>query len=157
MAGKTGTLVAVLAGAAIGAGIGILFAPDQGSNTRRKIKQGYGTKKDELKDKITELTEQLKNKLGSAKGEGYNFDHLVANVESEKNDIINTLERKLEELRGTRFSDFGKDSTPASKGSGMEGSTGFQGYGGSTGAERSTGSQDSAGSKGFGTEGAASI
>jgi gas vesicle protein len=54
MTGKTGTLVAVLAGAAIGAGLGILFAPDQGANTRRKIREGYGTKKGELKDKLNE-------------------------------------------------------------------------------------------------------
>jgi len=125
MAGKTGTLVAVLAGAAIGAGLGILFAPDQGANTRRKIKEGYGTKKDELKEKITELTEQLKNKIGSSKADlESQFDHLVANVESEKDDIINTLERKLEQLKNTRFAGSGKSQENTDqKGFGSEGAS----------------------------------
>ena len=41
MASNTGnTILALLTGAAIGAGIGILFAPDKGTNTRRKIREG---------------------------------------------------------------------------------------------------------------------
>ena len=43
------TLVAVLTGVAIGAGIGILFAPDKGSKTRMKIKEGF----DDVKDDYT--------------------------------------------------------------------------------------------------------
>ena len=39
MSNKTGdSILALLAGAAIGVGIGILFAPDKGSKTREKIK-----------------------------------------------------------------------------------------------------------------------
>ena len=38
MASNTGqTLLALLTGAAIGAGIGILYAPDKGSKTRKQI------------------------------------------------------------------------------------------------------------------------
>ncbi|MGD5271784.1 YtxH domain-containing protein, partial [Xanthomonas citri pv. citri] len=67
MAGKTGTIVAVLAGAAVGAAIGILFAPDEGAKTRKKIKDAAGAKTDELKDKLSELTETVKSKFGFAK------------------------------------------------------------------------------------------
>ena len=39
--GKTGsTLVAILAGAAVGAVAGVLLAPDQGEKTRRRISKG---------------------------------------------------------------------------------------------------------------------
>ena len=37
-------LLALLTGAAIGAGIGILYAPDKGIETRHKIKQKVGEK-----------------------------------------------------------------------------------------------------------------
>jgi gas vesicle protein len=125
MTGKTGTLVAVLAGAAIGAGLGILFAPDQGANTRRKIREGYGTKKGELKDKLNELTEQLKNRLGTSKADlESGFDRLVASVEDKKDDIIDTLERKLEELKSNRYKAGETQGTAGSQGSTGSESTG---------------------------------
>jgi gas vesicle protein len=101
MAGKTGTLVAVLAGAAIGAAVGILFAPDQGANTRRKIKDTASGKADEIKDKLAELTETVKGKFGTTKHDiESGLDHLVSNVTDKADDIISTLEKKLEALKG---------------------------------------------------------
>ena len=49
MSNNTGnTLLALLTGAAIGAGVGILFAPDKGSKTRGKIKEGYNDAQKDL-------------------------------------------------------------------------------------------------------------
>lgn len=123
MAGKTGTIVAVLAGAAIGAGLGILFAPDEGTKTRRKIKEGYGTKRDELKDKLSELTEQVKSRFGTSRADlESSLDHLVTSVEEKKDDIIATLERKLEQLKSESARNAGKTAAAGSQGgSGSQG------------------------------------
>ncbi|WP_294823549.1 YtxH domain-containing protein [uncultured Flavobacterium sp.] len=103
MAGKTGTIVAVLAGAAVGAALGILFAPEEGSKTRKKIKDGVGAKRDELKDKLSELTDAVKNRFGGAKQDlESTLDNLVTNVENKKDEIIDALERKLEELKSNK-------------------------------------------------------
>lgn len=100
MAGKTGTLAAVFAGAAIGAAIGILFAPEQGTATRRKLKDGYGTRKDGLMNRFNDISGQVKNKFGHSKEDlETGFDRLIANVEEKKDDIITTLEKKLENLK----------------------------------------------------------
>jgi len=101
MAGKTGTIVAVLAGAAIGAAVGILFAPDEGAKTRKKIKDGVGSKADEIKDKLAELTETVKGKFSGTKQDlESGLDTLVSNVTDKADDIIATLEKKLEALKG---------------------------------------------------------
>jgi len=101
MSNNTGnTLLAVLSGAAIGAGVGILFAPDKGSRTREKIKDGIDDAKNELKHKLENATEELKHKFSSAKGdlEG-TFDEMVSKMSNKTEDVITLLETKLADLK----------------------------------------------------------
>lgn len=101
MSNKTGnTLLALLAGAAIGAGIGILFAPDKGSKTRSKIKEGFDDQKDLYKEKFNDASEKIKNKISEVKMDlESGFESLLSQTEHKKEDVIATLERKLEELK----------------------------------------------------------
>lgn len=115
MSNNTGsTLLALLTGAAIGAGIGILFAPDKGTNTRDKIKGGFDDKKGELKDKFDELSDKLKSKFSKSKLDlESSFDDLVANVDDKTSDVIATLERKLQELKRTNSNSAAAGNTNA--------------------------------------------
>jgi gas vesicle protein len=101
MANNTGnTIVAILAGAAIGASIGILFAPDKGSKTRVKIKEGFDDAKHNLQDKFHEVTEKFvgKSLLASEDIEG-NFENIVSTLSHKTEDVISFLENKLAELK----------------------------------------------------------
>jgi gas vesicle protein len=101
MSNNTGnTLLALLTGAAIGAGIGILFAPDKGSKTRGKIKDGFDDAKNELKNKLDNASLELKDKFTSAKYdlEG-TYEELVSNMSHKTDDVISFLEEKLAELK----------------------------------------------------------
>jgi gas vesicle protein len=60
-------LLSVLAGAAAGALLGVLFAPHKGSVTRKKISRQTGNYADGVKEKINELLEDITEKFEKVK------------------------------------------------------------------------------------------
>lgn len=62
-------LAGILLGATVGAVLGILFAPDKGSETRRKISDSTTDLGDNLKTKFSEMSDTLKEKYESIKGD----------------------------------------------------------------------------------------
>ena len=56
---KSNVVLGVLAGAAIGAMLGVLYAPDKGSNTRKKIHRKGEDIVDDLKGKAENLAEKV--------------------------------------------------------------------------------------------------
>lgn len=66
------TLLGFVVGAAVGAALGILFAPDKGTETRRKITKQSNDLADDLKDKITDLVDGVKEKFSSMKSDAEN-------------------------------------------------------------------------------------
>ena len=100
MSKNTDTAIAILAGVALGAAAGILFAPEKGEKTRKRLKDGYYEKKDELSDKFDALSDKMKSRFSKKKADlESTFDDLIANVDDKSSDIIATLERKLDALK----------------------------------------------------------
>lgn len=93
-------LLALLTGAAIGAGIGILYAPNEGKETRRKIKEKASDVSHDLSDRISHAKEEL-TKTAEEKKMAFEqkLEDTISNMSYKADDIIATLERKLEELK----------------------------------------------------------
>ena len=64
---------ALLLGAVIGGALGILFAPDKGSETRKRIAGKAGDLSDSLKEKFNSLLEDAKNEFEVAKEKVIDF------------------------------------------------------------------------------------
>jgi gas vesicle protein len=92
--------LALLVGAAIGVGVGILFAPDKGSRTREKIKDGFDDLKDQAKTKWDNLEEETKDKFSKTKDElKETIENLLSNSSYKAEEAITFLEEKLAELK----------------------------------------------------------
>jgi gas vesicle protein len=100
MANTGNTLLALLTGAAIGAGVGILYAPDKGEKTRKKLKKNADKAKKEFSKKVKETTDDLSVQAKKAKATFEERLNDTLNSASHKaDDIIVAMEEKLEALR----------------------------------------------------------
>lgn len=101
MASNTGQiLLALLTGAAIGAGIGILYAPDKGSKTRDKLNKEARKAQKKLNKQIQETSSTLSDKAQRAR---ISFEHklneTLSSASYKADDILLAMEDKLEALR----------------------------------------------------------
>lgn len=85
-------ILGALAGLATGAILGILFAPEKGTETRKKIANKGKDAADELKDNYNSIINSLTSKLESAKNEGKNYydegKDLVQNTKSQLDGVL---------------------------------------------------------------------
>ncbi|MBB1139418.1 YtxH domain-containing protein [Myroides sp. WP-1] len=94
------TLAALVAGAAIGVGIGILFAPDEGKKTRKKIRRSFDESKDELSHKIDDLKKQVRSVVDRKSNtieDG--IEDFINSAGKKRDEVISALEQKLAELK----------------------------------------------------------
>ncbi|MGO3182995.1 MAG: YtxH domain-containing protein [Aequorivita sp.] len=101
MASNTGqTLLALLTGAAIGAGIGILYAPEKGSETRDKLNKEAKKAQKKLNKQIKETSDSLSKNAQQAR---YSFEQklndTLSSASYKADDILLAMEDKLESLR----------------------------------------------------------
>jgi len=100
MANTGNTLLALITGAAIGAGMGLLYAPDKGENTRNKLNKEAKKARRQLDQQVRETSSNLSE---SAKKAKLNFEskleETLSSASYKADDILVAMEDKLEALR----------------------------------------------------------
>lgn len=77
--------VGILAGFAAGALVGVLFAPDKGTETRRKIVEAGEDYADVVKEKFNQVVDSMNEKFERVKDEG------ISGAKKAKKDIESAM------------------------------------------------------------------
>ena len=70
MSSTSNVIIGALAGVAAGLAIGLLFAPEKGEETRRKIGEKYNDLADSWKEKFNDMVRGVKDEYNAAKEKG---------------------------------------------------------------------------------------
>jgi gas vesicle protein len=81
-------LLGVVIGAAAGAALGILFAPDKGINTRRKISSKGEEYADDVKQKFNDILDEITSKIDTVKEKASSF---AENGKQRANEIVSEV------------------------------------------------------------------
>lgn len=100
MSNTSTTALGLLLGTAIGATLGILFAPDKGANTRKKLTEEANYVKDRVATGAVDLKDQVMSSVASGKVTlESQLENLANNASYKADDVISSLEDKLADLK----------------------------------------------------------
>jgi len=96
MSRTSSTLIAFLAGAATGAVLGILYAPDKGSNTRDKLSFQLDKYKSKLQELINELVDSKNLVESEAKTEG---ERIISDAKLKAERLLDDVDELIGQIR----------------------------------------------------------
>lgn len=100
MASTGNTFLALITGAAIGAGLGLLYAPDSGEETRKRLRKDAQDAQDRFNKRYNETTSNLSDKAKKARRDFEDrLEDTLSNASYKADEILAAMEHKLEELR----------------------------------------------------------
>ncbi|MBY5951274.1 YtxH domain-containing protein [Algoriphagus sp. NF] len=95
MSKSSNSLIAFVLGAGVGTALGILFAPDTGSNTRDRLSYRLSKYKNELEELIDELVEGKELHLNEAKTEG---KRVINDAKNKAENLLNDVNKLIDQI-----------------------------------------------------------
>ena len=95
MSKSSNSLIAFVLGAGVGTALGILFAPDTGSNTRNRLSYRLSKYKNELEELIDELVEGKELHLNEAKTEG---KRVINDAKNKAENLLNDVNKLIDQI-----------------------------------------------------------
>ena len=97
MSNKSSSLLSFLVGAATGAILGILYAPDKGSNTRDKLSYKLDKYRSMLEDLVEDLMNGKEMPISAARTQG---QEVIDNAKERAEKLLEDVDSLIEHIKG---------------------------------------------------------